>query len=90
MTCSRTGHEWLQALLAYPLSDRTAPINSGVAVGDALMKNEEWAQVVAERAAKRESEARRKARPGYIYLLTHPDLPGYFKPGTPPSTHRRG
>jgi hypothetical protein len=45
------------------------------------MKNEEWAQVVAERAAKRESEARRKARPGYLYLLTHPDLPGYFKLG---------
>lgn len=45
------------------------------------MKDEEWAQVVAERAAKRESEARRKARPGYLYLLTHPDLPEYFKLG---------
>lgn len=45
------------------------------------MKNEKWAQVVAERGVKRESEALRKARPGYLYLLTHPDLPEYFKLG---------
>ncbi|MDX2252481.1 MAG: GIY-YIG nuclease family protein [Nitrospira sp.] len=45
------------------------------------MKDEEWAQVVAERAAKQESEARQKGRPGYLYLLVHPDLPGYFKLG---------
>ena len=45
------------------------------------MKDEEWAQVVAERAAKQESEVRQKARPGYLYLLAHPDLPGYFKLG---------
>lgn len=45
------------------------------------MKDEEWAQVVAERAAKRESEVGQKAKPGYLYLLMHPDLPGYFKLG---------
>ena len=45
------------------------------------MKDEEWAQVVAERAAKRESEVGQKAKSGYLYLLMHPDLPGYFKLG---------
>lgn len=39
------------------------------------------AQVVAECEAKRESQAVRRARPGYLYLLTHPDLPEYFKLG---------
>jgi hypothetical protein len=45
------------------------------------MKDEQWAQVVAERSAKRESEVERKAKPGYLYLLMHSDLPGYFKVG---------
>jgi hypothetical protein len=45
------------------------------------MKDEQWAQVVAERVAKRESEARRKAKPGYLYVLMHSDLPEYFKVG---------
>jgi len=45
------------------------------------MKDEEWAQVVAERAAKQKAEALRKAKPGYLYLLTHPCFPKYFKLG---------
>lgn len=45
------------------------------------MKDEGWAQVVSERAAKQKAEALRKAKSGYLYLLTHPCLPEYLKLG---------
>lgn len=45
------------------------------------MKDEEGTQVLTERAAQQESAARQKGRPGYLYLLAHPDLPEYFKLG---------